>query len=159
MTWRTMAEQVQATATQGANLVVSSFSQLVRNIAGGAAGVGASIWNSGSTVVGINVNQIESMQQAVNNYVQKLSDHLNEINSSLNTDMAFKGEYAAAVTEYVTAVTQACQTVISQLKAFNEELTRVQEAYTAYDVKLSKNISSSSQEVSQAASAYSSEQA
>ena len=159
MTWRTMAEQVQATATQGANLVVSSFSQLVRNIAGGAAGVGSSIWNSGSTVVGINVNQIPQMQEAVNNYVQKLSDHLNEINSSLNTDMAFKGQYAAAVTEYVKAITQACQSVISQLKAFNDELNRVQEAYTQYDVKLSQNISNSSQEVAQSASAYSSEQA
>lgn len=153
-TWKNAVEQVQATAVQGANLVVSGFEQIVRNISNGAAGVAGSIWNSGSTVVGINVNQIPSMQQAINTYVQGLTDHLQEINSQLNTETAFKGEYATAVQEYVQAVSTACQNVVSQLKAFNEELTKVQDAYTAYDKQLSQSISGSSKEVSQAAQAY-----
>lgn len=153
-TWKNAVEQVSATAVQGANLAVSSFEQLVRNIAGGAGGVAGSIWNSGSTVVGINVGQIPDMQAAIDNYVKGLTDHLSQINSQLDTDTAFKGQYAAEVTNYVQAVTTACQNVVSQLKAFDDELTKVQEAYTEYDKQLSQSIQGSSEEVSQGSQAY-----
>lgn len=92
-------------------------------------------------VIGINANEVPNMQNAIRTYIDEVKQTVAKLDA-LDPTIAFKGEYANAVREYVEAVKYACSAVTSQLLAFNDQLTAIQNAYAVNDAQLRGNVSS-----------------
>jgi len=108
----------------------------------------------GGDVVGINVNKIPDMIQAIEDYINKINNHLDEIKTNTSTENAMKGEYATAVKAYVGAACDVCYKITSQLRYFEDKLMMVQEAYTQKDQNLSSTISDTASEMNSSWSEY-----
>lgn len=96
-------------------------------------------FHNGATIIGINVNQIPQMKQAVRSYVDGLQKQLDKLNA-IDPKTAFKGEISTAIVEFIDAVKQACQAVVSNMLAFNDQLTKVQAAYENRDSEMKSRI-------------------
>ena len=137
----TIATNIQGLAwdVQSAfNNVASGFQSSVDGIIGTAgATIGGII--SGD-VVGININQVPNMQNAIREYVNNINQHLATVNQFATTENAFKGDYAVAVTQFVQAVCTACENYVSQLLQFSDKLGHIAEKYQEHDQELKSNI-------------------
>jgi len=88
------------------------------------------IWDQ--DVVGINVDKIPEMRQAIRDYVKQITDHLDKIDATANTENAFRSESVkAAVKAYVGKVKEYAMNLVSQLLSFSDKLQDVSEAWTA----------------------------
>lgn len=105
-------------------------------------------------VVGINANKIPEMIQAIEDYIARINNHLDEIKTNTSTENAMKGEYAAAVKAYVGAACDVCYKITSQLRYFEDKLIMVQEAYTQKDENLSSTINDTASEMNSSWSEY-----
>lgn len=82
------------------------------------------------SVVGINVNQIDNMREAIRQYVSEIKNHLDGIEPLANADNAYKSEEVQrAVRDYISKVKQYCLNLTSQLLAFSDQLVEVKYAY------------------------------
>lgn len=106
-------------------------------------------------VVGIDANQVPQMKQAIKTYVDELKSHLDTMQTNAQTDEAFKGEYAAAISDFVAAVNQCCYAVISQLLSFSDTLDEVQAKYAEKDSTMAKDISGQAEELRSSYQEYS----
>ena len=93
------------------------------------------------------------MKEAVRQYVDYIYNELQNLNA-YNPEVAFKGEYAAAMTTYIEAVKTACNAICSQMLAFNDQLTKVQEAYQAKDQATASTIKQTAESTSSAYTEY-----
>lgn len=98
-------------------------------------------------VVGINVNKIPQMKQAIESYVKKVQAHLEKIKTETKTANAMQGEYAEAVKSYVGTACDVCYKITSHLRYFEDKLTAVQNAYTKKDEKMAGTINKSASEM------------
>lgn len=108
----------------------------------------------GGTVVGINTQEISNMRAAIRSYCETLDAHLDTIESKTDTQIAFKGEYALAVTEFAVAVKKVCKALTSQLLAFSDQLVEVEKAYNAQDVELKGSIDTDASNIASSVTAY-----
>lgn len=108
---------------------------------------------TGNDVIGIDAKEIPNMKSAVQTYVTTIQDKLNEIDTTVATDIAFKGTYADAVTSFTKSIKTACLALTSQMLSFNEELDKVQATFEAKDTTMSSTISGTAADVSSAANA------
>lgn len=84
----------------------------------------------GYNVVGINVNQIDSMREAIKTYVSEIEQYLDGIDPKVTADNAFKSEAVQdAVERYITKVKEYCINLTTQLLAFSDKLVDIQKAY------------------------------
>ena len=93
------------------------------------------------------------MKEAVRNYVFGIKEALNKLNT-YDPQVAFKGEYAQAMTVYIEAVKTACNAICSQMLAFNDELTKVQQAYEAKDQATASTIKQTAESTGSAYTEY-----
>ena len=153
MSWRTDTQKVDNlimnTLQSGIGKIKDTFSSSINRTVSEVE----SAFKNGTTVVGINVNHIPAMKTAVRNYVDNIRKALDELNT-YDPQVAFKGEYATAMTEYIEAVKTACNAIVSQMLAFNDQLTKVQEAYQAKDTATASSIKNTAQSTSSAYSEY-----
>ena len=113
-----------------------------------------SFFQNGTTVVGINVNQIEPMKQAIRDYVKAIEDELAKL-ENYDPEVAFKGTgIVPALKEYIVSIEKTCQAITSNLLAFNDKLTEVQKAYQAKDDAAKSMINSTAQSTSSAYTRY-----
>lgn len=145
-TWRQEAQKVTWNVNQGINAATDKASGMFDSLVSGVRAQMQGVLN-GTTVVGINVNEIPNMRNAIREYVTRLDEHLNSVRTNADTTQAFKGDYAIAIQEYVSAICEACKCVTSQLLAFSDQLVKVQEAYQNRDVELKSAIGSSTSDV------------
>lgn len=97
-----------------------------------------------NTVVGINVNHVPKMVDAINEYIKGVNDVINRLNSEVTTKDAFSGQYATAVSNYVAAVEKVCKSVISELEIFKSKLNEISASYTSKDQSLGSTIGQAS---------------
>ena len=109
-----------------------------------------------TTTVGINIDQIPIMKNAISLYVDRLNNHLNQVKRDADTSQAFKGDYARAVRSFVDAVCNSCANIISNLLAFNDDLDKVMEAYRQKDESMASEINSTAGNVDSAFTNYNS---
>lgn len=140
-TWKTTYQAVKNDVGNWINSGTSKIKDLFGNTANKTISQVESLFKNGTTVVGINVNQIPNMKQAIRNYVNQLQDTLNKLDS-VDPTVAFKGEMTGAIVEYIEAVKTACQAVVSNMLAFNDQLTLVEDAYKNKDEELKNKITS-----------------
>ena len=92
-------------------------------------------------LVGINDASIPAMKRAIEEYVEALHKHLDQVESNFETGGAMRGEYAAAVSRFVFAIKTACKKLTGKLLAFNELLDQVHQQFVAKDQEMAKEIS------------------
>ena len=98
---------------------------------------GNTVTGAGNTysIVGMNADKIPTVTQAIEGYVERISKKIGEVNALANADNAFKGgEIQKNVQDYVGKVKEYAGNLVSQLKAFEDELDA---AYTAWNSKVS----------------------
>ena len=94
-------------------------------------------------VVGLNATKIPDMTAAIDNWVKKMEDHINTIDSNTEQSAAFRDENVqASVREYIENVKRYCTNLISDLMAFSDKLVSVKNAYEENMAKLSGGIKS-----------------
>lgn len=120
------------------------------NYSGGFLGTSWGAKESTYSVVGINVNEVDNMREAIRVYVQAIKDHLNGIEPLATADNAFKSEEVQkAVQDYITKVKEYCMNLVSQLLAFSDKLADVKNAWQANMDALAGNTSSSASSLDQ----------
>ena len=153
MSWLTDIQKVENIASNaiqsGISKIKDTFSHSVKRTLSEVE----SAFKNGTTVVGINVNHIPTMKTAVRNYVDNIHKALDELNT-YDPEVAFKGEYAAAMSQYIEAVKVACSAITSQMLAFNDQLTKVQEAYQNKDTQTASSIKQTAESTSSAYTEY-----
>lgn len=151
------------TLSTEAQKVVWNVNSVIKNIGDGAEDIFNSIIGRvGSAaggilngdVVGINEAQIPAMQEAIRNYVNAIQSHLQTVNTSVDTNNAFKGEYAAAIKNFVQAVCTACECVTSNLLQFNKKLDEVYAKYLEKDTTMASEITAQAGEIESSFTRY-----
>lgn len=111
--------------------------------------------SSDVSVVGINVYEIPNMKSAIKTYVEGVQEHLSSINTSVDTGMAMKGTgVEEAVFLYIESVSNYCQSLVSQLLAFSDKLSLIQEAWEESDINMASKINATSDEVNSTSDVY-----
>lgn len=153
-TWKTTYQAVKNDIGNWINSGINQVKDLFGNTVNKTIAEVESVFQNGSTVVGINVNQIDAMKQAIRNYVDNLQKTLDKLDA-VDPTVAFKGEVTGAIIEYINAVKTACQAVVSNMLAFNDQLTKVQEAYLTKDSELKSRITADADTTRSSFKAYS----
>ena len=113
-----------------------------------------SFFKNGSTVVGINVNHIPQMKTAIRGYVSDIERALGEL-KNYDPTVAFKGdEVVPALQAYIEAVIETCGAIVSNMLAFNDQLTEIETAYKAKDETAASTIKSSADSTRSAYTRY-----
>ena len=95
------------------------------------------------SVVGLNVEAIPGMREAVRNYVQNINATLSAIDPDANASNAYQSsEIQAAVREYIENVKTYCLNLVSQMNAFSDKLQDVSNTYQQFAQQQSQSINS-----------------
>ena len=154
MSWITEVQKV-------ANTGVTNFGNSVRKIrdqfssfVGNNKANISSIMSSGYTVVGINVDQIPQMKNAIRTYIDNIRTKLDEL-QNYDPTVAFKGtETVGALKGYIEGVKEVSEALISNLLVFCDQLTEVETAYKNKDATNASVINSSTSSVSSMFTTY-----
>lgn len=152
-TWQTDINKVLNNVGNTFNTVTSNIQNTFGTITNRAISDVNSFFSNGTTVVGINVNQIPAMKTAVRTYVEGIQSALGEL-VNYDPEIAFKGEYSAKLKEYIQAIIETCNAIVSHMLAFNDELTKVQQAYEAKDTASASAISADAESTRSAYTNY-----
>lgn len=118
-----------------------AFSSIKRKI----SEVGSYFKNGGTNVVGINVGEIPNMKKAISDYCTDINDAIDKL-KDYDPAVAFKGEaIVPALQDYMAAVKEACLAIVSNLMAFSDQLTEVQNAWADKDTTNADTISKSAE--------------
>lgn len=153
--WRQNAQQTGFDASQYTETMTSTRNaqRSGSGLSSGFLGIGGNTASSSYSVVGINTNEIPNMRLAIRNYVQRIQDHLDTINTTTDPTVALKGTgIETAVQEYIVSVAKYCKALSSQLLAFSDKLAKVQEAWETSDMNVSSSVRGSADEVASTSS-------
>lgn len=153
-TWQTELQKAKQT-------VVSKFNDGKRTITDFFSGTVNkkvsevnSFFKNGATVVGINVNQIPNMKTAIRQYVADIEKALAEL-KNYDPTVAFQGDQIViALKDYIDAVIETCGAIVSNMLAFNDQLTEIEKAYRTKDVSAASTISNSAESTRSAYTRY-----
>lgn len=140
-TWKTEVNKVVNNVGNTFNTVSTNVQNTFGSIANRAISDVNSFFANGTTVVGINVNQIPAMKNAIRTYVDGIQAALGEL-VNYDPEIGFKGEYTVELKNYIQAIIETCNAIVSNMLAFNDELTKVQQAYAAKSEATASAISS-----------------
>ncbi len=100
-------------------------------------------------VVGINVNGVPAMQDAIKAYVENLTETLNNFAKEVQTNEAFAGtKLSETVHAFIDSIKEVCNALISDLLQFNEQLQQYADKYNEnIESTLSQSISSQADEL------------
>lgn len=139
-TIQTAAQKLAWDVNSNIKNMVQGFKDKCSAVVGRVKASAAGILNG--DVVGINTDEVENMNKAIEEYVVALQKHLDEVKTEADNSNAFKGEYAEAVKDFVDAICESCGAVISYLREFENKLEDVREKYIAKDEEVASDIKS-----------------
>lgn len=115
------------------------------------ASVSTGWWSSTSwDFVGINVNGLTEMCDAVDQYCNKVKTKLDEFDNQANTEGHFAGDYAAAVTEFMTSVKSSCIAQVNALLEFKKDLQAVVSTMEAKDTAVAGSVNAEASSIARA---------
>lgn len=92
------------------------------------------------TVAGLDVQGIETIKKAIDDYTSKIKASTDSFNTSTNTDWnvkvsnAIKGTASeASVKNYISGITAKCNAIIADLENFKTALDKLKNAYANND--------------------------
>lgn len=139
----------QISSREGSRAASQSWSDSVVNAIQDFLGI--------ETLVGIDVTQIPTMKAAIRTYVEDIDKTLSEFgnNAETNVTEGLKGTgMEVMVAEYINNVALYCKALTSQLLAFNDQLSYVEEAWSSADNNFTSTVNATSGEVSSASTGY-----
>lgn len=102
-------------------------------------------WQPTYSVVGINANKIDSVREAIRDYVNAIYAKVDEIDATAKSDSSFKSEEVRdALVNYVAKVKEWARNLTSDLLAFSDKLGDVKNMYIENMSKMSGTISDTS---------------
>ncbi|MBE6155824.1 MAG: hypothetical protein E7164_03600 [Firmicutes bacterium] len=137
----------------GANKIVSdrgaqrSASSVGTHKTGGFLGIGAKTVSNlpASSIVGMNVNEVENMREAIEDYCAAIENYLKGLNPTADATIAFKSEEVnAALRDYMEKVKEYCLNLVSQLRAFSDKLADVRNQWQTASQNIAETIGSTS---------------
>lgn len=149
-TWKTDVQRVVNNVGNTFNTVSNTVQDTFGNVANRAISDVTGFFQNGTTVVGINAQQIPAMKEAIRGYVNGIQSALGEL-VNYNPEVAFKGEHVAELRKYIDAMINVCNAIVSNMLAFNDELSKV---YAAYQAKEQASASAISSDASSRSSQY-----
>lgn len=151
-TLQNMVSGIQSNINSTLQNIMSGAQDTFNSIVGGITSTVSGLYSG--DVVGINIEQIPPMQEAIRKYVEAIDEHLKEVNTNADTSNAYKGEFATAIKSYVEAVCSACGALTSNLLEFNAKLDEVRQKYQAHDEDLKSQLSSQASEMNSSFKRY-----
>ena len=161
-TWKTETQKLETWVSNKFGNAQRNVSNFFQGTLTRAINEVTSFFKNGTTVVGINIHQIDSMKAAIRTYVTNIDTALDKLNEC-DPEVAFKSEEDANGTnkgivyelkEYIKAVKEACSAITSNLLAFNDQLTAVKNAYMAKDAANAQQIHSEGESTKSAYTKY-----
>lgn len=113
-------------------------------------------WTSEYSVVGIQVDAVDSMREAIRTWVSDIQTHLSGIEPTASAAQAFRssdGQVEEAVRLYIENCKQYCMNLTSSLLAFSDKLADVRDAWVRSTGNLAGTITADTQATS-AGTAY-----
>ena len=155
MSWLTDIQKVaNDKVTQVGNAARQIRDQFSAKLGNSKANINTYLSSGGYTVVGINVEQIPAMKDAIRTYIDNVRTKLDEL-KNYDPRVAFKGEETVtALVTYIEGVKDVSEALISNLLVFCDQLTEVQRAYEAKDASNASVIRGAAQSVSSAYTTY-----
>lgn len=133
---------------------ISDFASQARSVFAGIVGDAKATVQGlyAGDVVGINVNGVPDMQQAITTYVEDLQNTLDTFAKEVDSSEAFAGaQLTATVHEFIYAIKDICNSLIGDLKQFNTQLDDYAKKYTEnIETTLSQSISGQAEELKSA---------
>lgn len=152
-TWKTEVQKVVNNVGNTFNTVSNTVQDTFGTVTNRTISEVTGFFQNGTTVVGINALQIPAMKEAVRGYVSGIQSALGEL-VNYDPEVAFKGEHVADLKNYIDTMIKVCNAIVSNMLAFNDELSEVYAAYQAKERASSSAISSDASSRSSQYTAY-----
>ena len=133
--WGGVGNSIQSTVSDFGSWITGGWNNLMGTVSTGLNSV-----INGNDLVGISVQNIPDMKDAVRQAVQNLDNKLNEFRAAGQPAQAFSGQYRDAIIKYIDAVKEATQVLTSQLLVFNDRLDQVGTNYVIRDGVVAESI-------------------
>lgn len=97
----------------------------------------------GLSVIGIKVSEIANMKEAIRNMCNAISEKINELETDVDSNTAFKAPGLDTVMkQYLENVVAYCNNLTSSLNAFNDKLSDVQDQWDALTTDTTEKVGS-----------------
>ena len=113
-------------------------------------------WTTEYSVVGLNVESVDSMREAIRTWISGIQTHLSDIDPTASAAQAFRstdGQVEEAVRLYIENCKQYCMNLTSSLLVFSDKLAEVRDAWVKSTGNLAGTITADTQATS-AGTAY-----
>ena len=97
--------------------------------------------------IGINVNGVPAMEEAIDHYCSEVKALLEEIEEKTDPHSAFAGQFVEELKTFIEAVKNSCLSLVDSLGDFKKDLNSAAEAMKTADVNLGQSISSDTSSV------------
>ena len=104
-------------------------------------------------VTGLELPKIAGMKTAISNYVDSIQKALEPLNAA-DARAAFGNKMNKAIEDFVVSVKNSCNGIITNMKAFNDDLTAVEKAMTAKAQSVTSSVNSQSSKLDSSKSGW-----
>lgn len=150
MSIRSFTGNVGASVRNSVETALNSVKARVSSVTSTVTTAASNVFSGG--FVGINDTNIEELKTAIDNYCNTIEDAIAGFNAAAQTDAAYKGAIAEAVSGYILAIKEMLQAYVSQMRI---ELTNLD----GYVAEYKQHVSSMVTDISADAQALRSEAA
>ena len=104
-------------------------------------------------VTGLEINKVAGMQTAIDNYVNGIQQALAPLNKA-DARAAFGNQMNKAIEDFVVAVKGSCEALITNMKGFKDDLSKVKAAMEAKAQNVNTSINSRSNDLNSSKSGW-----
>ena len=104
-------------------------------------------------VTGLEINKVAGMQTAIDNYVNGIQTALAPLNES-DATAAFGNQMNKAIQEFVLAVKGSCEALITNMKSFKDDLSKIKQAMEAKAQNVNTSVGSRTNDLNSSKSGW-----
>lgn len=104
-------------------------------------------------VTGLEINKVKNMQTAIDNYVNGIQTALAPLNKA-DARAAFGNQMNKAIEDFVVAVKGSCEALITNMKAFKDDLSKIKAAMEAKAQTVNTAINNTSNDLNSSKSGW-----
>ena len=104
-------------------------------------------------VTGLEINKVSGMQTAIDNYVNGIQQALAPLNKA-DAREAFGNQMNKAIEDFVVAVKGSCEALITNMKGFKDDLSKIKQAMEAKAQNVNTSVNSKSNDLNSSKSGW-----